>query len=199
MSTYFATAQEILDVISIVRPFFTITNVHASWHKLANTNVNRKLRTGGIRPVDATDIDDYLKEAEIAFYMEMAVMNREVETSYGEVMSESMGRYNKEYAKGMAMMFRATASPDSYDRMLPHESWRMLAQNLLEAYCVAYLQDNTTDHRSTSKPRVAVARGADWATVDDQVFPWWFESTQVEDLDYVNRVRQMRAGHDQLG
>ncbi len=158
----YATALEILGTIQPLRPTFTVSNINTVWQSIAAANINKNLVAMGIQ-LPATDYDDFLKNAEICLYMELACMNRIIESVVGDVLQEKMGRYEKQYSKSMPMFFFAKGPSTPFLHLLPHETWRMQGYSLVDAYVWNYFYRTETHAFPTTT--VTQNTAYDWASI----------------------------------
>ena len=133
----YANKEDILEIMLFFRPQYTVTNISDRIQSMATVDVLSSLARKKV-PLPATDMYDFLKAAEICFYLEHSAMARELENAFGVVGQETIGRYTKKYENGMPMFFFAQGSSVPFLELLPHETWRMRGYKYITAYAELY-------------------------------------------------------------
>ena len=144
---YYATDEEILDFMRLLRhDYIVATQINATLHAAANARVLNALRRFYIFDDEPQDRDNLLKFAEIFFYLELAGMSREIDTSMGVVEEVRMGNFIRRYERNTPMFFFAEGASEKFIQLLPHMTWQMQAYNLLQTYShLEYHAGGSTD------------------------------------------------------
>lgn len=131
----FATKEEILDFMRLLRHDYTVsTQINDTLHAMANARVYNALRTLGLYDSTVEDVDNALKFAEICFYLELAGMTREIETSMGVLQEVRMGNFIRRFERDTPMFFFAEGSSEKFIQLLPHMTWQMQAFHFIRGY-----------------------------------------------------------------
>lgn len=141
---YLTNAEEILDIIQVLRPDFSILDINLKWIEFAETKVNADLEDEGIS-APATDHNNYLKYATIAYYLEQAANKGQIQSHFGDIKTRQMGNVRTEFDPKTPMFFFARGNAKSFYALLPHETWLMSARSLIRSY-VSYYARTTTGH-----------------------------------------------------
>ena len=139
----FAGKQDILSILIFFRRDFTKDNVSDTILYLAAMDikaslVGKHIRYADIDPLTDPDVD-FLKAAEICFYMEHAGMTRQIENTFGIVTEKRVGNYSTRYGSDMPMFFFAQGSAGPFLELLPHETWRMRGYKYVKGYVDSYV------------------------------------------------------------
>lgn len=174
MTTYYATAGEILTALTVMRPDFTSTGyIDTARHDSAKANVDATLIMLSVS-LPVTDLYNLLKEAEINFYLELASQNREIENTFGTLKTDKLGDMTRTYDAGMPMFFFAQGAAQGFMDLLPHETWRMRGYKFVRAYAKASFMSGYS--RKIAKPEMATDntyRGYDHDNNDNALSYSW--------------------------
>ena len=173
----YATNQEIYQAIRPMLPprsdEFIVVD---AWVEMATTDVNTELSMEGIPVTSVTDYGNFLKLAEICFYMDIAKNGRQIEYVTGDVRGEMSGRYKKEYSNSMPMFFFAQGSSRPFWQLLPTETFRMRAYKYIQAYTRQYFYEEYG--RRFVAPVVmhdTTSRGYGWESEAEDATSWRYK------------------------
>lgn len=168
--TSYSSTSEILEVIQVLRPSFTTSNINAGLQGIATTTVDNELMIKGVTPSGLTDYKNLLKRAEICFYMDLAGMTRQIENSTSMVQEERYGKVTKRYTNTAPMFFFAQGGNDNFIELLQNETWRMKAYRYIRGYVKWFSrQHDTSDSEYICVGTDNYSRGHDWDELPEDV------------------------------
>lgn len=132
----YSTRKQILDMIIVLRPDYTLEKISETWVDYASFKVDSILEDYGI-DTPATDVRDLLKYASILFYFEAAGKTGQIQSQFGDVKRRQMGKVDTQYQTSAPMFFFSSGEAKQFYGLLGHETWRMEAFHIVKAYMKA--------------------------------------------------------------
>lgn len=129
----YAENEDILNAISAMRPDFRLPDIKDFWVDLATFKVDSYLRMAGLT-TPCTDIADMLKYASIFMYLEAAANVGQIQSTFGDLKKRKTGDVEYEFDPKSPMFFFAGGSVQGFYDLLPHETWRMQAYQVIKGY-----------------------------------------------------------------
>lgn len=161
---YVKDKQEILEIIQVLRPDFSLADINQNWIDFAEVKVNADLEDFGI-VAPATDYNNFLKYASVCFYLEHSASKGQIQSHFGDVKSRQMGGVKTEFDPKSPMFFFARGTARGFYALLPHETWLMSARQLIRAYISKHYYMQTGKRSITGKIKHDVStRGYGWDT-----------------------------------
>lgn len=111
------------------------------------TNIPNRIMTKGHAMVDRTLVNmrvydiptkndklGFLKEAASCFILALACKARVITQTSGELLTDAFGEVRYQFQRTQPMFFFAQGTAESFQRLLPHETLRMMAVEFCRAY-----------------------------------------------------------------
>ena len=175
----YASAQDILTIIQMFRPDFTLSNIKTGLIMLCETKVDSIIEDFGYE-TPAEDIRGMLKYAVICMYLEYSSRAGEIQNKHGEIKSRQIGQAKTEYDAMSPMFFFANGEARKFYGLIGHETWRMEAFHMIRAYTRAKYRrahNSVTPTISLSTDETLRGYGWDqenWKTSEGQEYKsWW--------------------------
>lgn len=173
----YTTEKNVLEILQVYRPGTDLTHIKKGIIWAAEVKINSWLEDIGI-DTPADDIRGMLEYATICMYLENVSKSGEIQNSHGTLKSRQMGKVKTEYDSSSPMFFFANGEARKFYGLLGHETWRMEAFQMVQAYGRAkYRSDNNHISIHGKMKTDKTKRGWNWDQkehrTDEGQEGWW--------------------------
>lgn len=182
MSNKYITKAELLEWIQVQVP--KVTNIPDRFMTKGHALVDRTLINMRVYDIP-TKVDDlgFLKEAASCFILALACKARVITQTSGELLTDAFGEVKYQFQRTQPMFFFAQGTAESFQRLLPHETLRMMAIDFCKGYKQYYIFYSKRDKQKIPKGIVVrdkTSRGNYWNEYVSDI-----ENADAEFGDYV--------------
>lgn len=144
----FATKADIWAFAVITNPSLTLDDVSDALVAQANAYVRGQVYQRKIY-TSITDTEQFLFHATVAAGCEELCRTGKITWTTGDLASVDEGMFKVQYQKWQPMFFFAKGAVGAFYKLLPHETWRMLAGSFIDSFADYYTNTKTTRYLGT--------------------------------------------------
>lgn len=138
MSEKYITKAELLQWVQVQVP--DVTNIPDRFMSGGHALVDRTLVNMHVYEIPKTsDKIGFLREAASCFILALLCKGRLISQTSGEIMTDKFGEVTYQFQRTQPMFFFSQGTAESFQRILPHETLRMMAIDFIRAYKQYYV------------------------------------------------------------
>ena len=162
MSDQYVTKDEILALARSANPYLTSSDISDALFNFVNGRIEMELALRHVYDGVSSSHSCYkhVKNAALCYAMEFLNYVGKIRWGTGDMARLREGNFDIEFQRWQPMFFFAQGDSQKFNNLLPHETWRMMANKFMDAFAQCYFYKENRIQLAIWRDRTLRGRGA---------------------------------------